>query len=148
MPPPLAVIWRTWPQIPLPFTIWAVLSRLQDGQSFRSCSTPQVRRLPARVRLTVARSSPQYLYFIFTLTQVMISWFVYYRCPFSPIWSVIHFCRAYGTLSSRYTFQQCMSCPARMISRCSYSPVMPGVHDQAVLIQFNSVYNTFCTLKA
>ena len=35
MPPPLAVIWRTWPQILLPFSIWAVLSWLQGGFSFR-----------------------------------------------------------------------------------------------------------------
>jgi len=26
--------------------------------------------------------------------------------------------------------------------------IMPGVHDQPVLIQFNNAYNTFCTLKA
>ena len=35
MPPPLAVIWRTWPQILSPFTIWAVLNQLQGGFSFR-----------------------------------------------------------------------------------------------------------------
>ena len=35
MPPPLAVIWRTWPQILSPLAIWAVLSRLQGGFSFR-----------------------------------------------------------------------------------------------------------------
>jgi len=35
MPPPLAVIWRTWPQILSPFTIWAVLSRLQGSFRFR-----------------------------------------------------------------------------------------------------------------
>ena len=55
MPPPLAVIWRTWPQILSPLTIWAVLSWLQGGHSFRSCCTPQVCLLPAKVRLPESR---------------------------------------------------------------------------------------------
>jgi len=88
MPPPLAVIWRTWPQILSPFTIWAVLSRLQGGHSFRSCCTPQVRLLPAKVRLTLTGSHRWYLsiFRIHFCTQRVTWWLVDAFFSFLLIW--------------------------------------------------------------
>jgi len=73
MPPPLAVIWRTWPQILSPFTIWAVLNWLQSGFSFRLIppSSPVV----CQVRLTHRLSTLVFICYIHT-DSGKISWSV------------------------------------------------------------------------
>jgi len=61
MPPPLAVIWRTWPQILSPFAIWAALSWLQG--SFRFRLIPPSSPVACQVRLKVRQlPSSQCLY--------------------------------------------------------------------------------------
>ena len=74
MPPPLAVIWRTWPQILSPFAIWAVLSWLQGGFSFRLI--PPSSPVACQSQTDCLRSHHAIIYFTFTLIHVLVSGFV------------------------------------------------------------------------
>ena len=101
MPPPLAVIWRTWPQILSPFTIWAVLSWLQGGFSFRLI--PPSSPVACQVRLTVACSSPSI--YNFSGLQIVSYYCVYARFVVSLPWLCAlccHFTVVMRTLLSFY----------------------------------------------
>jgi len=116
----LAVIWRTWPQILSPFTIWAVLSWLQGGHSFRSCCAPQVRLLPAKVRLTLTSSHPQYLsifriHFVQRVTWWLVGLFkVGAFFSFLFFWYtsalIIYFCRYTFTMVYRTSMYKVLFC--------------------------------------
>ena len=83
MPPPLAVIWRTWPQILSPFTIWAVLSWLQGGFSCRLIppSSPVACQVRLKVRLTESGFLMVGHHLFRTSSKCSYSWFIHYRDP-------------------------------------------------------------------
>ena len=93
----MAVIWRTWPQILSPFTIWAVLSWLQGSFRFRLIppSSPVACQVRLKVRLPESRfrlgdihlfrtSSKRY----FLVCSIMCN--LVSRLPFCRIIAVMH----------------------------------------------------------
>jgi len=99
MPPPLAVIWRTWPQILSPFAIWAVLSWLQGSFRFRLIppSSPvacQSQTESHQLSLVFMRFLV-YTWYCFVISLVITALFSLY-CSVPTVWSKLYYAFAFA----------------------------------------------------